>query len=576
MSKSTYQIWIKSVEHFKNLESKIEDNTMKYLLIILTLGFFLFVVMSQHVDAIGPYPCFYKLQRFDKLEYLPGDTISIQASHCNQDTTDPATLYIVDAKIDIFDSKVLADTLAGKYSIYQETKKPTNGQVEFSYKIPQSDSRYQYMVLISPGGNGGVVNGYFFTKENASNIVLSDLKILNKPKQGENLKFEIKATDGSGGSIPILGVKAAAKFVDCKGNEQTLANDMFVPQLGSQKAQYLERGILWGWLSIPQGKPGIYDLEVSADTFSASSSENHWKDSETKRVQFEVQSDSAIPNQIRMLFDSYYPQHVDYATSFADIGTTDSWHLTSQIKSDSCSTQEDDIPLKIDLIQAHIDEKTASEKFGSNFLSYGDKVSCYKMPELCSFTNVGQMQISPKVNEYAYIADDFLKPIRQTPGEYLLKATGMIGGNSIEKTIGIRTHNIKDYEFNTDEGQGSVRVDSWYSKPGTASFDKEQKKITINAETSDSLKRLDIYVNHYTLYGDYALFVDGIKQNLDSHNMQEYQGQTVFTVWGTNNKTTVEIVGTSAIPEFGQVTALILVLSASSIVALSRFSRVNL
>lgn len=103
-------------------------------------------------------------------------------------------------------------------------------------------------------------------------------------------------------------------------------------------------------------------------------------------------------------------------------------------------------------------------------------------------------------------------------------------------------------------------------RPGTVSFDKQNKKITVNAETSGSIKRIDVYVNHFTLYGDYTLFVDGVQQNLDSNNVHKYPGQTLFTIWGTNEKTTIEIIGTSAIPEFGSLSSLILTVSLIAVI----------
>ncbi|GEM_PF-6755687 len=546
---------------------------MKKILLGVVFAISILMIAQQYAEAIGPYPCYYGLERFDKLEYQPGETITIRSSHCEPETKDQATLYIVDAKLDIFDSQVFADILAGKHSIYQETKNPINGRIEFNYKIPESDSRHQYMVLISPGGMGGAVTGYFFTKENASNVVLSDLKILNKPKQGENLKFELKALDGAGAPIPILDLRASTKFVDCQGNQRDLENNIPIYQSDQyQKEQYFSRGVMWGWLPIPQGMPGTYELVVSADTFSASSSENHWKPSEPKKVQFEVLFEPAYDNKIRLLVDNYYPEHISYP-DFADIAMEDQWYATSQIITNSCSNQEVSFPLKFELLSADMDKQAASDKFGPNFLSYGEKYSCYKMPEICSIKSVGEMETQSKAGGYMNIPEEFLKPIRQKPGEYLLKATTVIDGTPIEKTVGIRTHHIKDYHINTDEGEAFVRVDSWYSESGTVSFDKQNKKITVNAETSDSPKRIDVYVNHYTLYGNYTVFVDGVQQNLDSNNVHEYPGQTLFTIWGANDKTTIEIIGTSAIPEFGPLSGLILTISLISVIV--AFGRVR-
>jgi len=543
----------------------LDECGLKFTAIVFILSCVAFLSLQiPDAESIGPYPCFYKIDMLEKSEYLPGETVTITAQHCDPETNDQATLHILDAKYSIYDQEMFNEIISGKHSVYKDTKNPKNGLVEFNYTIPQTNSFHQYMFLLEPEGNGGFGNGYFFTKEGASKISLSDLEVLNSPKLGENLRFKVKATDGVGTPISVLRLYADVDYRDCLGNEIELQNSISASDFEKEvRNQYMSSGIVWGWLPIKQGMPGTYTLSVYGQ--SEASSNNEWTQSDIVTTEFDVLGDPAKENRIEIFIDSYYPNHENYV-EFADVGMRDDFHATVQIKSESCLSQDLSIPLNIELYQTRHYQDWRTDESSPTSLYYGKETSCFKIPEMCSSERIGKIEIPTTANQFVSIPRNFFEPITKEPGEYLLRATATIDGKLIEKKSGIRTHNIATHNIVTEEEKSYVWLDSWYSGPGRVSFDKEEKTLAVDVNTTDNIKRISILVPHELLSGEYTLFVDGKEKILDKSNFKKYEGTTLFSIHGTEDDTNIKIIGTIAIPEFGIITTLIFGLSVIPIV----------
>jgi hypothetical protein len=82
-------------------------------------------------------------------------------------------------------------------------------------------------------------------------------------------------------------------------------------------------------------------------------------------------------------------------------------------------------------------------------------------------------------------------------------------------------------------------------------FDKEAKKIVLQADSPDPLKRIDISIPHELLYGNYKVLVNGAEQDLESTgNIKKIEGYTLFSIRLDEEASAIEIMGTTAIPEF--------------------------
>ncbi|MDE2590052.1 MAG: hypothetical protein KGL95_10360, partial [Patescibacteria group bacterium] len=124
--------------------------------------------------------------------------------------------------------------------------------------------------------------------------------------------------------------------------------------------------------------------------------------------------------------------------------------------------------------------------------------------------------------------------------------------------------NVKNFTISELGKQFNVTVNGWYFIPLNVTFDRENKKLTLDLDSSDSFRHVDFTIPNELLDGNFTVFVNG--QERDG-SIQKHQGYTSFSPWpGQDNHTTIVIVGTTAIPEFPFAIPVLLIGTTSLIV----------
>ncbi len=158
----------------------------------------------------------------DKTEYRPGDTVVIKVQ--GYDSCAPSNRTVV-MKI-FYGSNDFKKT----HVVYQETKQFINGFTEFEYKIPAtppSDNAYSYFVLTYDSENDIPLDkAVFFTKENASKIVISDFKIDDEVGPDGVANFEFKVSDGFGNTISGVQVSTGLWYQSCERGRNGLPSEI--------------------------------------------------------------------------------------------------------------------------------------------------------------------------------------------------------------------------------------------------------------------------------------------------------------------------------------------------------------
>jgi hypothetical protein len=207
----------------------------------------------------------------DKVEYKPAETVIIEVEESIKDSNlsgRTVVLTISDGMNDLFGSDVL----------HVETKKMVDGMAIFNYTIPLSSSTYRYLVRIfDPSIIPPLDSAMFFSKENASKILISDVPVINSTlRMGQNLNFTLKITDGVGKAIPYITVDADVNYVDCGGWTNLLGN--------VSKDRYASDSVLEVSMLIPHGLPATYKLNILAYVFGI----QEFQQAEVKAMKFEV------------------------------------------------------------------------------------------------------------------------------------------------------------------------------------------------------------------------------------------------------------------------------------------------
>jgi hypothetical protein len=159
--------------------------------------------------------------------------------------------------------------------------------------------------------------------------------------------------------------------------------------------------------------------------------------------------------------------------------------------------------------------------------------------------------------------DIYFEPIGRQAGYFSVLFTSEYPG--VEHTFGIETpHNIKNFTISAEGKNFDVVADAWYSIPLKAEFNQQEKKLVVDVDTSDSFKRIALTVPHELLDGEFVIFVNGVERTDIGYS--KIKGYTTFGFEENSDKTRIEIIGTSAIPEFGPLSSLILVVSLISMI----------
>jgi hypothetical protein len=389
--------------------------------------------------SIGPYPCYFSLH-FEKTIYSQGDLVNIRAEHCNpEDNSDKVTLIIADPRNLTEESFISGEYISNSDNIlYTETKQAVNGMVNFTYQIPTDSENYRYLVAINPGQMGGYDYGFFFTKPGADKIVISDVRILNpKVKQGENLNFELKVTDGLGNPLPLLIVHASTVYNDCSGQREIEQPIALGEKSTDEKQQYTSSGKMYGWLPIPLGVAGKYDLKIKATTENYPIN-NAWITAEIKGLEFEVSDESAIKDELKLFADTERPLNpskpiqslvissdnksshaVDWDVSGSPPG------LSGQLAHSKCVPETQEIPVKVKLEKLRINPDNYSRSYvleEENPESLSQ--SCFTDSSLCEVEQeISNKEFKTTPIDFFYLGDEFMHLPQQSPGEYLFTVT---------------------------------------------------------------------------------------------------------------------------------------------------------
>lgn len=552
---------------------------MRWIVFVL-LSLLIIPIAVINANSIGPYPCFFFIQPFEKVEYKPAETVTIEVQHCREDNTDTATLYIVDDnKVHPFQQDYWQKLQSGEGVIYKESKQAAFGHVEFNYKIPTSSSTYRYLVLVEPGGMGGVDYAYFFSRENASKIVISDVKILNpKVEQGEDLSFGLKVTDGIGNPLPFVVVNPSANYVTCDGRNLIQNSVAILEKSEDEINRYRSTGEMWGWLPIPVGIPGTYELNIEATTSNYIT--RAWKEAQVGGIEFQVLG-AAEENRLDLFADAHSERYVN----FTHVRTGEDLYITGKIYLSHCiQSSETNLPVKVEVTEMKLDMDKVVKQFGTAQLDYKE-ISCYKHPSPCSSKTIEEADMTTTLfgseSDFIGLRQELIEKATQKAGEYIFVMKAELNGVTYEDAVGVQVHNVKDYTINEEGKQYNVVVDAWYSNPEELIFDKENKKIVAAIDTSANPKVVEISFPHELLDGQLTVMVNGEKVIDEQSNqnsgvfLKRDEIRSYITVFPDTENTNIEILGTTAIPEFPLVpivlgTCMIVLITASRFVKIRK------
>lgn len=456
------------------------------------------VLDTQTVFGGGWYPCCIDF-KLDKTEYSPGETVFIRVIG-DQDFEHSTGIVSI---------KISEVTFGPDYAnvVYQEQKTLEDGKAVFEYKTLQSSDRYRYLLTVeSPTG---IQSKMFFTKNDASKIVLSDVKLLTPTvKQGDAIKLEAKIVDGVGKPIHYLRVYSDSMVPQENCHDQLSGVGRDASPLYSVQPKYWSEGIINSTIPvINTAKPGTYDLRISA-----TGDMEGFLPQETT-IQYEI---------IRGMpkgppYTVFVPIQYDFGPGFM---TEKPINFTAKTAYNGCGYIIPNVPIRAEIKRYDLQK--------------GQWMETLQTKDVTSDEN-GIYNVS-------------FDPIGLKAGYYSVLLTSHYQG--VEQTVGFETpHNIKNFTISEEGKDFTITVDGWYFIPLDVTFDKENKKLTLELDTSDPFRRVDFRIPSELLDGEFkTVFVNGQERDASA---QKYEGYTWFAPWpGEDDHTVIEVVGTSAIPEF--------------------------
>lgn len=498
---------------------------------LLGFVFVIFVLFTtQHALASGPSGYEYRM-RLDKTEYDAGETVKIIVdATLYGKPVDSVSIRIVDATNDI----------TGNNVIYRETKKPNDIRTEFSYKIPEFTlpwTPYRYMVILDTPYGGD--RQFFFSKEGASKIILSDLQIKNPiVMQAEELEFSAKVVDGTGNPIPHVRILVVGDvpYQSCPAEISGSANiHSDVSPSISYQPDYQLSGMIKGKAKInDMAMPGKYQLKIFANGDAPGYT--------LAEQDFEIEILETDKPRLAP-YGLFPPIPYDFGSNFM---TEQPINITARTTYNGCGPALPNLPVKAEI-------KKYDTKAGKWLETIATKET--------------------KSDENGYF-NIYFDPIGKKAGQYSVLFTASYLGK--ESTVGIMgdQHNVKDYTIHAEGNDFTVKVDGWYSIPLDLEFDQEEKKITLDADTSDTYKRLVITIPSALLDGDFVILENGVQRTDIEH--QKHNNGTTFDFRANLDTTKIEIIGTSAVPEFGTFSGLVLTVLLISTIVLGTKFRKNL
>ena len=151
--------------------------------------------------------------------------------------------------------------------------------------------------------------------------------------------------------------------------------------------------------------------------------------------------------------------------------------------------------------------------------------------------------------------------------EYEVTIKSEFEGFEYSQNFDFEMTNTEIFYFQWNDEQIPVTVKGECSIPLSMNFDQPNKTMTIELDTSDAKKRFGIHFPHKLLDGELTVLVNG-DVDFDNFSINKKHDETIVRVDAISNYTTVEIIGTSAIPEFQTITMLVLLFSMLPVILL--------
>jgi len=479
---------------------------------------FLFLIAILLIIPIGSafggawYPCCFSWT-LDKTEYQPGDTVLITVQGSDQFAHSSETISV----------KISDVTYGPDYAnvVFEEQKVAQDGKVSFEYKLPQKDSdRYRYLVFVDTPADDRTT--MFFTKKDASKIIISDVKILNPVvKQGEPISFEAKVVDGVGKPIHYARIFATGEIPheSCVPELSGFAGaSADVSPLYSLQPDYWSAGIVRGEIPIMDtAMPGKYEFQISAN----GDVDGFGNDGQHFQIEIIPTDKPRAP-----AYGVFAPFRYEFEPGFP---LDQQINITARTTYNGCGPPLPNIPIKAELKRYDMQRGEWAETLATKETT-SDKDG---------FFNI------------------FFEPVGARPGSYTVLLTGQYEGK--DHITGIEfPHNTKNYTITAEGKDFHVYVDAWTAIPLGIEFDQQNKKLVLDVDTSDSYKRAEIFIPHELLDGEFTFFVNGVQRtDIETH---KEAGYSYISPGIVTDKTKIEIIGTTAIPEF-PVTALVLIAS---------------
>lgn len=352
-------------------------------------------------------------------------------------------------------------------------------------------------------------------------IVIKDVKLeKTSAKPGELVKIDISTTDENGKPVNVMsGVRLPYKA--CWGDSATDSVGGYDKSLKAFRAE----------LTIPdQIPPGEYQLTIGTELLQDT------KISGMTKVPFTVIRDES---KVYGLFDQWsFPN--DFPGGSFRLGET--IHYTGKTIYGDCSTPLPNQNVKLDIIQI-FDDGT------QNAVSQRETTSDAE----------GNFEFLIEMNDRNGCRYDFVLST-----EYNGFSDKVGGGFSMQ--------NHERFNISEEGKDFVVDVIGNCSVIDDFDFDKEAKKMTIVANTSDPMRVIQARFAHELLDGEFTVFVNGEPINPPPIG-KSYEYSELWWRQESNqtDKAVIEIFGTSAIPEFDSLSSLIL--TVSLILAITIFTK---
>lgn len=453
--------------------------------------------------------------RFDNYE-LPSGVIPIKIEAlCDHYQGRTATIIVSDGNSPVIENKLFEQKLTVHRFADTVFKAPTSGL-------------YRFLVTVSDGDNVQD-QAIVFTKENASKLVISDIKMSNNIRAGEVLQLEATVTDGLGNPVPTIFAAAFLPYPKCDDEELNDLTELRLSQISPS--------IFQGSINIPRDmKAGTYDLRIDTGGGPAGY--------QPTSTVVSVNVDNILQPPVTKLFHDIRPVNSEPGYTPGDTVVVE-----GKTTSDRCMNIISNVEI--------------AGEFSSNF-----------KPDI-------KIQNQTRSDREGSFKIEFQTDSNMPLGDYRLTLKARYNNEEYSYQKDIELRDIKKFTFEADGKVSDVEITKDpNSKVVSLTFDKEAKELVFVGKYLYNDTRMDrmpfrITIPHELLGGDIVIRKDGNetitlsgnnywgdingpwldpKRELQHSywvNAQKYEGFTyIMFVHYRPVESTLEITGTSVIPEF--------------------------